>query len=135
MDLVPVTRAEAHFLFRLLKQRPQVANISHQKMPTYPEHVAFVLSEPYAHWYIITEGKKKIGAIYLTKRSEIGIQLIFGAQGQGYGTQALNLIMNKHKRKQYLANVAPDNYQSRKFFGKQGFEMLQHTYKKGVENE
>ena len=61
------------FLFNLLKERESFMNISHKKMPTFSEHVKFIRSKPYTKWYIIENGKKKVGSIYLSKQNEIGI--------------------------------------------------------------
>lgn len=104
-------------------------------MPTYKEHVEFVVKKPYDGWYIV-EGKPKrgmpvkMGHIYITKRSEIGIHILDAHKGKGVGTQALNEIMNLHKRKRYYANINPNNLDSRMFFKKNGFNLLQNTYKR-----
>ena len=73
--LKSVTKLDVEFLFNLLKERDPRANISHNKMPTYDEHVNFVKSKPYSKWYIIFKSEQKVGSIYLTKNNEIGIFL------------------------------------------------------------
>ena len=70
-----IKESDYRFLYELLTQRRQAANISHKKMPTYEEHVKFVRSRPYSKWYIINVNGEKAGSIYLTKQNEIGIHL------------------------------------------------------------
>ena len=41
-----IKESDYRFLYELLTQRRQAANISHKKMPTYEEHVKFVRSRP-----------------------------------------------------------------------------------------
>ena len=73
IKLKPVDKSDFRFLYQHLKERNPSANISHKKMPTYAEHVKFVMSRPYSKWYIIIHKNKKVGIIYLTKQNEIGI--------------------------------------------------------------
>jgi len=98
-------------------------------MPSYDEHVNFVMSKPYSSWYIIYYGNKKCGSIYLSKQNEIGIFLKKDIRKKGIGTKALVTLMRKHPRKRYLANINPRNKNSIKFFRKQNFKLIQYTYK------
>lgn len=70
----------------------------------------------------------KAGAIYLTRNDEIGIHLGKDFQHLGIGTEAIRLLMWKHPRKRYLANIAPNNWDSRFFFSNLGFKYIQATY-------
>ncbi len=119
---------DLRFLYQLLGERDPSANISHRRMPTYDEHVRFVSSNPYASWYVIYHSNKKVGSIYLSKQDEIGIFLKKGTQGKGIGTGAMALLMKKNPRSRYLANISPKNILSAKFFKKNGFVLIQHTY-------
>lgn len=130
-----VNDTDHRFLFNLLKERDSKANISHKKMPTYSEHVKFVKSKPYSKWYIIEKSKKKIGSIYLSKNNEIGIFLKKTYHGKGFASIALDLLIEKNPRKRYLANVNPKNLLSTKFFKKNGFKLIQHTFEKEIKNE
>ena len=123
-----VNDSDFRFLFNLLKQRDSKSNISHKKMPTYSEHVKFVKSKPYSKWYIIQKSKIKIGSIYLSKNDEIGIFINKKFHREGLATKALELLMNKNPRSRYLANVNPKNLRSSKFFKKNNFKLIQHTY-------
>jgi hypothetical protein len=41
------------FLYDLLRERGPEINISHRDLPTWKQHVSFVQSVPYDHWYIV----------------------------------------------------------------------------------
>lgn len=128
--LVPVTGKgrQCPFLYRLLKFRPKEACISHEEMPTYREHRAFVFERPYTAWYIITRNGRSAGSVYLTNNDEIGVAVVPEHQGEGLASSAIHRLMWLHPRNQYLANVAPDNEASHKLFSKLG-KIIQHTYR------
>jgi len=128
MELKSVGKSDHLFLYDLLKNRDNRANISHRYMPSYEEHVKFVMSKPYAKWYIIKFKNESVGTTYLGNNDEIGIFLKKGMQGKGVGKTALSLLMKKNPRKRYLANVSPKNKKSITFFKHQGFNLIQHTY-------
>ncbi len=123
-----VKKSDALFLYDLLRERDPRANISHKKMPSYEEHVKFILSNPYKIWYIIYLGNTKSGSIYLSKQNEIGIFILSKHQGKNIGKQALQLLMKKNPESRYLANVNPKNRKSINFFKKNKFTLIQHTY-------
>jgi RimJ/RimL family protein N-acetyltransferase len=128
INLQIVSKKDLRFLYEILKERKPSTNISHQKMPTYKEHVSFVLSKPYSKWYVIYFGKNKVGSIYISKQNEIGIFIKKEFLKKGLGTKVLKTMINLNPRKQYLANINPKNKKSVEFFKKNGFKILQHTY-------
>ena len=128
IKLKSIAKSDHRFLYQHLKERNPSANISHKKMPTYVEHVRFVMSRPYSKWYIIIHKNKKIGTIYLTKQNEIGIFIKNKVQGKLIGQRVLKLLMEKNPRKRYLANVSPKNKKSIAFFKKNGFKLIQYTF-------
>lgn len=139
MRLVSVyeTPGAEHFLWDLLVDRPEVANISHKQMPSWQQHAAFIASNPYAFWYLIelpieiTEvgyTYRHIGAIYLTRKDEIGLGIMEHWQHQGHGAAAVQHLKALHPRPRYFAHVAPANLQGQQFWLKQGFKPLQVTY-------
>lgn len=128
IKLIEVKKTDCRFLFNQLRERNFHVNISHKKMPTYFQHVKFVLSKPYSKWYIIKRKNEKIGSIYLTKQNEIGIFLKRKFHHKGFGILALNTIIKNNPRPRYLANINPKNIRSINFFKKQGFDLIQHTY-------
>ena len=94
----------------------------------YKKHVKFVNSRPYSRWYVVNYRNQKVGAIYLTKKNEIGIHIKKEYQGHSLGKYAMNLLIKKNPKKRYLANINPKNKKSIKFFTKQGFRLIQYTY-------
>lgn len=128
IDLQLVTKKDFEFLYELLKERNSSINISHQKMPTYNKHINFILSKPYSKWYIIYFERTKVGSIYISKQSEVGIFIMKKFLKKGIGSEALEIIIKLNPRKQFLANINPKNKKSIEFFKKNGFKILQHTY-------
>ena len=128
IKLKSIAKSDHRFLYQHLKERNPSANISHKKMPTYAEHVRFVMSHPYSKWYIIIHKNKKIGTIYLTKQNEIGIFIKNKVQGKLIGQRVLKLLMEKNPKKRYLANISPKNKKSIAFFKKNGFKLIQYTF-------
>ena len=128
IKLKSVKKSDCEFLYDLLKERHPSANISHKKMPSFSQHVAFVLSKPYSKWYVIEESTNNVGSVYLSKNDEIGIFIKSDFHGQGIASQAINILMKKHPRSRYLANINPKNKKSIQFFKNQKFNLIQHTY-------
>jgi RimJ/RimL family protein N-acetyltransferase len=128
ITLRPINMRDFRFLFNLLKERDSKTNISHKKTPTYSEHVKFVKSKPYSKWCIIQFGKLKVGSIYLSKNNEIGIFIKKQFHGKNIGHESLIGFMEMNPRKRYLANVNPKNRISQKFFKRNGFKLIQHTF-------
>ena len=128
IKLNQVTKNDTLFLYDLLKNKDPNANISHKKMPSYDEHVKFVMSKPYTNWYIIEYDKKNVGAIYLSKQDEIGISINNDYEYDQIAETALKLLMKLNPRKRYLANVSPKDKNSQKFLLKNGFTGLEYVY-------
>jgi RimJ/RimL family protein N-acetyltransferase len=144
---------ESHqqYLWQLLGERKLSESISHRKMPTYQEHVQFVRNSPneYEWWFIIEDSPTSesgvrdgfaVGAIYLTYRSEIGVQIALKHRREGYAKEAIerliamtSIIKNRQDpfaRTQYLANINPDNGASIALFTELGFQTVQMTLRK-----
>ena len=128
LKLKSITKADCPFLYELLRERDPRVNISHKKMPTYDEHVKFVMSKPYSKWYVILYDNQKAGSIYLSKQDEIGIFIKKEMQNEGIGNKSLKLLLKQNPRSRYLANVNPKNKKSITFFKKNGFKLIQYTY-------
>ena len=137
------TTDESHqqYLWQLLGERKRSESISHRKMPTYQEHVMFVRHSPneYEWWFIIEDEGFPVGAIYLTYRSEIGVQIALKHRRKGYAREAIqrliemtSIIKNQDPfaRTQYLANINPDNGASIALFTELGFQTVQMTLRK-----
>lgn len=129
VSLKPVDRHDYSFLYRMLKERDPVANISHGKMPTWEQHLHFCITNPQQRWWrIVMSGNKKIGQCYVTGRDEIGIELLKEYQNQGLGKMVLTLIKIYHIGCRLFANISPKNKISQKFFKQNGFKLIQQTY-------
>ena len=128
MTLKEVTKSDCPFLYGLLSERDPRVNISHKKMPSYKKHIEFVMSKPYSKWYMIYYKNQRSGSIYLTNQNEVGIFVKKEMQGRKIGKKALQLLMKHNPRTRYLANVSPKNTKSVRFFKKNGFKLIQHTY-------
>ena len=79
-------------------------------------------------WYIIIFETSQIGSIYLSKQDEIGIFILQNFHDIGLGQLALDELININPCERYLANVNPKNSKSIKFFEKNNFKLIQHTY-------
>ena len=130
-----VRKKDLEFLYNLLLERDSRVNISHKKMPSYDEHIKFVLSKPYTKWYVVNLDGKKVGSVYLSKQDEIGIFLKKDIQGKGLGKYTLNILKKKNPRKRFIANINPKNKNSAKFFRQNGFKLIQHTYELEERND
>ena len=135
IKLKPVTKNDVLFLYDLLKIRDPLANISHKKMPSYNEHVNFILSNPYVVWYIIEYEGKNIGSIYLSKQDEIGISLFDNLLYDKIGKNIIKFLMKNNPRKRYLAKISPRNKKLQNFFVNNGFTGLEYTYEITTENK
>lgn len=131
ISLRPVTPNDAEFLYEMLRERTPEVSISHREMPTMAEHCAFMAKDPYHVWYIIEAGDGvPVGQTYLTRENEIGIFVKAAFHGKGIGTQAVQDLMEMHKRDRYIANIAPKNEKSLAFFGGKGFKLIQMTFER-----
>ena len=124
-------------LYALLQQRPAESRISHQAMPTYQQHIAFVKSMPYRMWFLIRVDGEFVGDLHATHLNEIGVFLFAAHRGKGYGAQAVKLFMARHKPlaaipakrvRRWLAHIAPENDAVASFFRKLGFRKVQTTW-------
>lgn len=121
-------------LYELLSERTAAESISHKRMPTWAEHVAFVHSHPYREWWLVfsteaTNGTGFVGAIYLSKANEVGVGILRSERRRGYASEALKILLGMHRDERMLANIAPGNMKSVTLFQKAGFKgPIQLTY-------
>lgn len=123
-------------LYQLLGERKSYESISHNDMPTWQEHDAFVKRKPYKGWYIIYEDidakqlNVPVGSIYLSYSNEIGIAIFEKYRRMGFAANAIiDLIRLYSQEKYFYANINPMNDKSIKLFTGLKFELLQHTYR------
>lgn len=116
-------------LWELMKERTADQSISHKRLPTIEQHVAFVLSHPYHEWYLVhTRSNGVVGSVYLTNHREIGVFIFNRYQAAGFGTAAIVEIMKRYPGERLLANINPANTASIKTFEKLGARHIQNTY-------
>ncbi len=123
-----VKNSDCKFLYDLLKERDPRANISHKKMPSFEQHLKFVMSKPYSKWYVIEAFKNNVGSIYLTKDNEIGLFIKEDFDAKGIASKAIKLLIEKHPHSRYLVNISPKNKKLIQFYKNQKFNLIQHTY-------
>lgn len=138
VDVHAVAQA-AELLWQLLRERPAEANISHRGMPSQEEHERFVASHSYRCWYLIQESASQayVGACYLTRHNEIGVAILRAFQRRSFARAALRELLRTHaplpaiageRRGSFIANVAPRNEASQRFFESLGGRLVQYTY-------
>ena len=115
-------------MYEMLEERDDDTTISFE-MPTYIEHVNFVLNHPYIEWYIIYLDDNPIGNIYLNQDYSWGCFIKREHQGKGYGTMAFKELARLHPNKHYLANINPQNKQGKKMINELNGVLIQHTYR------
>jgi hypothetical protein len=122
----------ATVLWQLLMERSPDVNISHKAMPTWHQHIQFVLSEPYERWYMIDAGEQEfVGAVYLSKQHEVGIGVLRRYAGMKLGRTAVRMLMEMHPSDRFLANINPRNWRSIQMFRDElGFTEIQVTYER-----
>lgn len=140
MSVYPPTPNGIRTLYELLAERDPANFISHEKMPTIEEHAAFVNSLPFLHWLLIEIDGVYVGAIEANDRNELGVAVLKKCQRNGIGRAALKLFMEMHqplpavpavRNGRWLANIAPGNRDSKRFFMTMGFEPIQETWRHG----
>lgn len=124
----PVDDRHYRFLYDLLKERPKNACISHRKMPTFAEHVAFVDLFPYKEWYIIRHKSEMAGSVYLTYQNEFGMFIKKEFSGKGIATAAFKWMTNRHKGERLVSNVNPNNKRIINLLKSLGCRLIQETY-------
>lgn len=141
MILIPVEQHQdaTRILYELLLEREGASsvNISHQELPSYEKHAAFVASHPYGAWYLIDVIDNIVGAVYLTKPprpsvagNEFGIFIFERHRRNGYAREAIRMVMARHGEGPYFANINPRNEVSLALFHSLGFDTCQVTLKK-----
>jgi RimJ/RimL family protein N-acetyltransferase len=106
--------------YQLLEERQPRESISHKCMPTRNEHIYFVCTRPYAHWYVVEVDSYPRGTVYLSREREIGVAILKGQRGHNYGLNAVAELMRLHPGR-FLANINPANEASIALFRKLGF--------------
>lgn len=126
----PLSSYKLQVLYDLLAEREVDESISHNMMPTYAEHEAFVRRVPYREWCIVYNDRNEaIGSFYMTfVRNEVGIAIFKKYRRKGYATAILKRVVETNGEVGILANINPRNNKSIALFEGLGFKLIQQTY-------
>ena len=139
LQLIKITKDDdkVELLYNFLKNRH--SPISHQSMPAFSEHKAFVYSHPYRAWYLIKTGSQYVGTVYLLSNNTLGVHLESGYENAL--SDVLGLIKTKHRPLKaiksvrggfFSINVSPNNHQMLDALNKLGAVHIQSTYSLGA---
>ena len=126
MKLKKVSEDDVDFLYDMLKERDSIENYLHKEMPTYEDHIKFVMeSNPYDGWYIITLDSKRVGHINIVHKDnyEIGWFIKKEFQNLGIAAKAFEVLKKLHKSSIYTGTSNPKNFRSHKLLEKLGFKL------------
>lgn len=138
------TRNAVDVLYQLLAERTPQQAISHKVMPTHEEHRQFVMSAPYLSWMLLQielhdiidptarqnlRGDSYAGALYVSKREDLGIFIFKRWRRHGFGRHALEWARATFRDRQLYANINPENAASIAFFERHGASHIQNTYR------
>ena len=132
---IPINDSEAHIeaLYWLLKGRTQ--KISHQSLPSFEEHKAFVLNHPYREWFLIEENKKFIGSIYILENNCVGVNI--SGSNEIAIRKSLQWILANHKplpkikslrNENFHINVHPENETMSHVLSEMNSSLIEYTY-------
>lgn len=115
--------------YELLKEREPDEGIDF-KMPSWAEHLDYMAGYPYGvAWYLIEVKNAQppvvgdfVGTVSLAPGSEIGVFIFQSQRRNGYAREAIKLLVAKHPREQYRANINPKNLKSIALFTSLGFD-------------
>jgi len=133
LEKISGSQIQIDILYEFLKIRKY--NISNLSIPTYSEHIKFVLKHPYRAWYLIKFDKRYVGTIYILDNNCIGLSLF---DNHKIFPSVIELIHKKHKplkeiksvRPPYFhINVSPDNKIIESQLIEIGAIKVQSTYK------
>ena len=127
VKLKEVTVENADFLYEMLKERDSTTNVTHKELPSFNKHLEFIKSNPYDVWYIIEIESKQVGHIWLDNADRIGWFTKKEFKGFGFVIPAFEELKRLHKRKKYLGEVNPNNFESQNLLTKLKF-VLKNTY-------
>lgn len=119
-----------YILYQLLRERTVDQSISHKDMPTLRQHLNFIDSKPYPHWYLIKPENENVyyGSIYFTAQREVGLFIFKNHHRKGIGREAFRKLINLCGYP-IFANVNPDNKNAVEFWKTFSSKICQITYK------
>lgn len=108
ITLIKIKKNDEHaqVLYELLKQKKH--KISHKSLPTYAEHVNFVVAHPYRIWYLIKVNGKYIGSIYAYKNNGIGVSI--NSTSEKYLRPSIETFLAKNKPLKPIKSVRSSEF-------------------------
>jgi len=123
------------FLYNLLSER--YFSISHNKLPTFEDHIQFIKNNPYYKWVIVKQDKILIGSIYINKNNSVSIKLM-----KKYLFQLENVLIKfeksfppqleikSYRKEQFFFNVNPKDEVMIKVLENRHYKISQISYQK-----
>tara|TARA_Y100000389_G_C17364636_1_gene465605 strand:+ start:481 stop:915 length:435 start_codon:yes stop_codon:yes gene_type:complete len=108
IDFVDVEDTDDHIeiLYSSLLDRKYI--ISHEKAPSYDEHIDFVKNHPYRAWVFVKKEKKIIGNFYIHQDNSIGIH--FNVEHFNLLPAIFEMILKKWKPLPPIPSVRNKNF-------------------------
>lgn len=97
------SEADVEALYDLLSTRK--FGISHQKMPEYNDHKAFVLNHPYRAWYLVQRKEASIGTCYVMDNNCVSVFLTEGAES--HIGEVLDFLLSSYEPLEEIKSVRP----------------------------
>ena len=107
LEKVVATSEQVKQLYSQLKRR--IHKISHNKLPSFDEHVKFVENNPYREWFVIKRKEIDIGNLYVQFDNSIGLYCdedISSSQLK----ELLKLLMDNIKPLESILSVRSGNF-------------------------
>lgn len=128
VDIYTIDRDEAaRVLYEILQERKPIECIRHNVMPSFEQHLEYIASVPYRHWFLMEYEGGYVGHINLSRDRKVGVFVLKDHRGHGHGTNAMNILMRQYPGI-YYAEINPENYASKAFFKQWESHKIQETY-------
>jgi hypothetical protein len=133
-ELVTGTDEQNKVLYDLLLKR--TFKISHYFMPSFDEHVKFILENPYRSWFLLKDKDMYLGSFYIHNDNSIGINLI--TYEEEIVTWCLEFINKEFEPLSpiksvippfFYLNVSPENTEMISLLKREGHEQIQLSFR------
>ncbi len=131
VDLRLVQESDIPILYEMLEEFDKIpfARVSGKPTPPFQKSKEFCLkylndnqNHEYKKWYVIVDGDKPLGNLFITKKHIIGYHVLKKYHGNGIGTQAVLKLMELHPCDRYFAIIHEENKKSLNLIKKLGFK-------------
>lgn len=134
LEKILPTDNQIQTLYELLAHRGR--GISHNTMPSFQDHEAFVLNHPYREWLLVRFDGKTIGSVYIQNDNSVGINI-----NDTYVTSCFKYIIDYIKKNynplppiksvrasNFIINIAPSASTLIELLKENNNKLLQLTY-------